>query len=92
MCVLEAGEGTEGAIVEAWRAAVEAERSLWSWGKGLKLVSWREESRVRKASWEVTFEQLLKEREVCQAHRWARWEGIVCAKPEAYLHQWRLGA
>lgn len=54
------GEGTEGAIVEAWRAALEAERSLWSWGKGLKLVAGREESGVRKASWEVTFEQLLE--------------------------------
>lgn len=66
---MEAGKGTEGAVMEAWTAAVEAERSLWSWGKGLKLVGGREESRVRKASWEVTFEQLLKEREVCQADR-----------------------
>lgn len=68
---LKAGEGTEGAMVAAWRATKEAKRSPWSWGRRLKLVDGREEGRVRKASWEMTFEQLLKEREVSQADRQA---------------------
>lgn len=67
----EAGEGTEGATVLAWRAAEEAERSPWSWG--LMPVGGREEGRVRNASWEVTLEWFLKEKEVCQADKWTGW-------------------
>lgn len=59
---LEAGEGIKGATVIAWRGAEDAERSPWSWRRGLKPVGGREEGRVRKASLAVTCEWLLKER------------------------------